>query len=161
MADMNKTSLSLANDPKGAAGPTFRMKVSPATDPIRLSAYSADVGMPVSADPDVDGEVILARANSEAGARWLGLAATAGENPGYINVQTGGPLSLPTALWDLRTGQSGGLTPNAIYYVSAATPGQLTTTPPGGGGDYLAPVGFAISPTTMLIVLSLAEPANP
>jgi hypothetical protein len=64
-----------------------------------------------------------------------------------------GPLSLTTNQWDLVvTGEIGGLTPGDWYYVSDVTPGFLQNTPPTVPAHFVAPVGVAISPTTLLIM---------
>jgi hypothetical protein len=48
------------------------------------------------------------------------------------------------------------LTPGALYYLSAATAGKLTTTAPTAGGQFVAPVGRATNPTQMEISLVMA-----
>ena len=56
------------------------------------------------------------------------------------SIQTGGTL----------TGLSG-LTAGSRYYLSAATAGAITTTPPSGSGQFIVPVGFAVNTTDILI----------
>lgn len=119
---------------------------------------SVDGGEPVTGDGS--GGIIFAKGNDDTTANVTGLAATAGENPGSVNVQFAGPLTLSTARWDHVTGQSGGLTPKAIYYLSAATQGKLTTTPPSNP-NYITPVGFALSEDTMMIQIGAAVQASP
>jgi len=162
MADLTKTSLSLVPDPKGAAGPTFRGRVSPLNNPATSEPYSIDAGGAVApSNPSpTETDVIYARANAANTSNVAGLASSSGEYPGYVNVQAAGPLTLTTDQWDARTGQTGGLTPQAIYYLSAATPGALTTTPPSNP-NYITPVGFAMSATTMMIQIGAAVPASP
>jgi len=58
-------------------------------------------------------------------------------------------LLLATSVWDSVTGQVGGLTPGASYYVGASA-GTLTTTPPAGGNQ-VTRVGVAKSTTAMLV----------
>lgn len=41
------------------------------------------------------------------------------------------------------------LTPGARYYLSAATPGAITTTKPSGSGDIIQQIGFALSATEL------------
>lgn len=60
-----------------------------------------------------------------------------------------GLVTLTTGQWDaVVTGESGGLTPGANYFLSP-TSGKLTTTPPITPGQVLILVGRAISSTTM------------
>ncbi|HKR03456.1 MAG TPA: hypothetical protein VJY62_02390 [Bacteroidia bacterium] len=66
---------------------------------------------------------------------------------GGIMCGKGSILSATTGQWDAVTGGSGGLVANTLYYVSTATAGLLTTTPPTTG--YSQVVGRAISTTEM------------
>lgn len=50
-------------------------------------------------------------------------------------VRTGGVITLTTAQWDAICGTVGGLTFNVPYYLSSATAGQLTATPPSTAGS--------------------------
>lgn len=92
--------------------------------------------------------VKLARANNANQKKILGLVADtsiAAAASGYV--QTNGLLTATTAEWDAVTGQVGGLTPQTTYYLDAANAGKLVTTPPSGSGEYVAPVGQAVSST--------------
>lgn len=80
----------------------------------------------------------------------LGLTTAAISNAASGQVQTNGFLTLTTTQWDAITGATGGLTANAIYFLSA-TAGLLTTTVPTTVGQWVAEVGRAISTTDMLI----------
>lgn len=105
------------------------------------------IGTPVFQTGTAD-EVDRADADALATARVLGLVADVSiADTASGNVQTDGRLSATTGQWDAVTGQVGGLTPGARYYVSAATPGMLTTTPPTADGHVIAPVGTAKSTT--------------
>lgn len=73
---------------------------------------------------------------------------------GVGEVQFSGSMILTTAQWDEVTGQAGGLTPGAPYYLDV-TPGKLTTTPPATGVVRL--VGVASSTTVMVIIVSDAQ----
>lgn len=44
-----------------------------------------------------------------------------------------------------------GLTPGAVYYVSAVTAGAITTTPPSTVGQFVVRLGHALSATEFLI----------
>jgi len=71
-------------------------------------------------------------------------------------VQTDGFDVATTAQWDAVTGQTGGLTPSAAYFLSAVTAGRLTTTAPTATGQFCCYVGRAISTTVMEISLDRA-----
>lgn len=96
----------------------------------------------------VGSEVEEAQANALATARVFGLIADVSvpdASPG--NVLTDGRLVATTGQWDAVTGQVGGLTPGAKYYLDAANPGQMTTTVPSADGHVVAPLGTAKSTT--------------
>jgi hypothetical protein len=71
-------------------------------------------------------------------------------------VQTDGFFTATTAQWDVVTGQTGGLTSGAAYFLSAATAGKLTTTAPTATGSFCCYVGKAISSTVFEISLDRA-----
>lgn len=61
-----------------------------------------------------------------------------------------GTLTATTGQWDAVTGQVGGLTPGAQYWLDIAD-GMLTTTVPTGAGEYQRRVGRALSTTDMCV----------
>lgn len=134
---------------------------SPKPNTLRMSIADPDISIDQGAPVTSGSNAVFARANAVATANVMGLANSAGEYPGGIDAQYAGPLTLTTAQWDARTGQTGGLTPHAIYYLSAASPGgKLTTTAPGNP-NYITPVGFALSETTMMVQIGKAVAASP
>lgn len=64
-----------------------------------------------------------------------------------------GKMTLTTAEWDTVTGQSGGLSPSATYYLSE-TPGGLSTTAPTALGSSVTVVGRASSSTALVMCVS-------
>lgn len=68
--------------------------------------------------------------------------------------QSDGILIATTAQWDVVTGGSGGLTPGASYFLSAATAGGMTTTPPSTAGQFIVFLGIAKSTTEFDITLN-------
>ena len=63
-----------------------------------------------------------------------------------------GLVGLATWQWDLAVvGESGGLTPGDLYYVSDTESGMLTNTAPVTVGHFVTPVGIALSPTLMVL----------
>ncbi len=90
-----------------------------------------------------------ARANSSTTTKVIGLASedTTATNVG--GVQAIGVLTATTGEWDAVTGDSGGLTPNTLYYLSETTAGKLKTTAPTTG--YISPIGVAITTTQLRI----------
>jgi hypothetical protein len=73
---------------------------------------------------------------------------------GYANVITQGAIELPTASWDAVTGNSGGLIPGSLYYVSPS--GGLTPHLPQIGAVHS--VGIALTPTIMQVIVRSHEP---
>ncbi len=114
---------------------------------LNNSGAALPIGTPVYASATVN-EIEPAQANALATARVLGLVADvsiADTATGYV--LTDGRLIATTTQWDAITGQVGGLTPGAKYYLSPTTAGRLTTTVPTADGQVLAPVGTARSTT--------------
>ena len=100
---------------------------------------------------DTSGTFKLAQSNALATRKPLGLVADVSvANAASGNVVTAGVLTASTAQWDAITGQSGGLTTDAYYYLSGATAGALTTSPPATG--WLVRVGKALSTTKMQVL---------
>lgn len=98
------------------------------------------------------GEVDKAKADAASTKDVFGLVAdTSIADTASGGIQTDGVLSATTAEWDAVTGQTGGLTPGAIYFLSATTAGMLTTTAPTTDGHFVCRVGLALSTTELEI----------
>lgn len=69
------------------------------------------------------------------------------------NVATTGVLAATSAQWDAVTGQTGGLTPDAFYYLSGSAAGGIVPTAPTTG--YQVRVGKAISITQLRLSLDM------
>lgn len=92
----------------------------------------------------------LAQANASATKLVVGLVKDATVAANAVgNVHTDGALVGSAAAWDIVTGQTGGLTSGATYYLSAAAAGGITATPPTTTGQYLVPIGIALSATAL------------
>jgi len=92
----------------------------------------------------------LANANSYSTAVAIGIVTnTTVASAAQGNIAVSGVVTATTTQWDAVTGQSGGLTTGARYYLSNTTAGALTTTAPTTG--VLAPIGIAISTTKMVL----------
>ena len=72
----------------------------------------------------------------------VGFAAT---------VQVVGPITFPVATWALITGEPGGLTPGAAYWLDPSSPAMLTKNYPTSG--YQTQVGVAKTNETFTIKL--------
>ena len=119
---------------------------------------SVDVGQPVRPTGQNPNNVLYSDASAADTAFVMGLAASASEKLGYrgghVDVQFAGPLTLTPAQWDRVTGEEGGLTPGALYYLSN-TAGMIAQAP----GDNIVQVGRAMSETTMLIQIQYPLPS--
>lgn len=103
---------------------------------------------------DGAGTVDLAQANTAGTKDVLGLVADLSIGAASSGgIQTDGLLTATTGQWDVVTGQVGGLTAGSKYYLDETTAGSLTTTPPSGVGEFVAPVGTALSTTEMEITI--------
>lgn len=74
---------------------------------------------------------------------------------GGVVLRGAGPVTLTAVQWDVVTGLTGGLVPNAEYYLGLD--GLLTSDPPTAPGTFQARVGIAIS----AFVLLLTTPSDP
>ena len=99
-----------------------------------------------------DGDVDLAQADASGTVEVLGLvkeASISASSSGAI--QTDGVLSATTGQWDNVTGDTGGLTPGAVYWLDPSTPGGLTDTAPTTVAQYVCRLGKAVSTTELEI----------
>lgn len=131
------------------AGDVIDSALAPEVQTVtNANAGAIVIGRPVfiSAADSVD----LAQANSTSTSQVIGLvfdASIASAASGLV--LTDGVLAATTTQWDVVTGQTGGLTAGAEYYLSPTTVGGLTTTAPDGDGQVVAPVGVALGTTKL------------
>lgn len=97
------------------------------------------------------GTITEARANAEGTSKVIGLCMANIANSASGVVITNGEITATTGQWDNVTGGSGGLTPDATYYLSAATAGAITDTAPTTASQYVVEVGIALSTTKLLV----------
>jgi hypothetical protein len=120
---------------------------------VNAEASPIVIGTPVFAHTVAD-NVKKAKANASGTKDVIGLvrsASIAASSSGEII--TSGVLLATIGQWDTVTGQSGGLTIGALYFLDPATSGMLTTTPPTTVGQYVAPVMRALSTTEGLLAI--------
>lgn len=119
---------------------------------VNANAGSLVIGTPVYVINV--GSVDKADAGATSTTRAVGLVSDLSISTGLAgNVAVAGILTATTGQWDAITGQVGGLTSGATYFLSGGTPGTLTTTPPSGVGEYIAPIGIALSTTKFKIAI--------
>ncbi len=133
-----------------------KLNSSGAVDPAWYEQIENDFEMDVQIGQVVclksNGKFTLARANNITTSEVLGLVADEIISTGNIGtIQLMGSLDSTTANWDVITNQSGGLTPNSIYYLSVDTAGKLSIIPTTIDNTCLVRVGKALSPVTLLI----------
>ncbi len=93
-----------------------------------------------------------AQANTQTTIRLVGLTVATITQDAEGSIQTDGVFTASTGEWDTVTGDSGGLTPDATYYLSETITGKLKVTVPTSG--YVVPVGFAVSTTQLKLNLN-------
>lgn len=124
-----------------------------------VSLVNNELGTVIIGTPvynDAAGGFKKAQADAQATGRTIGLTradVAAGESG---SIQLSGAITLTTAEWDAICGTSGGLSFNTPYYLSAATAGKLTATPPSAAGEVVQQVIIALS--TTLAVIRIADP---
>ncbi len=114
-------------------------------------------GTPVVQSLAADGTVIPGRANAAATSSVTGLVILPAVVGDHALTQFHGVLHLTTAQWDAVTGDSGGLTPNAQYFLSASPEGRLTKIAPSAGGTFAIQVGVGLSPNDLMIQICAPE----
>lgn len=108
------------------------------------------IGQPVYADSGTT--VDLAQADAQGTIRVVGLVADASiANAASGGILVDGVLTATTGEWDAVTGEVGGLTAGANYFLDAANPGELTQTAPTATGEFVVRVGHALSTTELEI----------
>jgi hypothetical protein len=90
---------------------------------------------------------VSAQADAQPTTRVAGFVAEESLDSTPVEIQISGLLTAITATWDLVTDETGGLTAGAQYYLSADNLGEITANAPTVFGDFVAPVGFALSET--------------
>lgn len=109
-------------------------------------AASISIGQPVYVS--AAGQVKKAVANATGTKDVMGLVFdTTIASAAAGNMVSDGILTATSTQWDAVTGQTGGLTAGAIYYLSNVTAGGLTTTAPSTG--FICRIGLALSATQM------------
>jgi hypothetical protein len=81
----------------------------------------------------------------------VGLMTATCANNATGSVAVWGQLTLTAAQWEAVTSNGASLTPGAWYYVDTVS-GELLIGPPSAS-DYTAPVGIALTSTTLMILL--------
>ncbi len=90
----------------------------------------------------------LAQADAQGTIRVAGLVADiSAADASPVNILTDSILEATTGQWDAVTGETGGLTPGANYFLDPDAPGMLTQTAPSVVGDFVVRVGHALSTT--------------
>lgn len=93
-----------------------------------------------------------AKANSDLTKTVLGIVINSLISPDSSGlVQTEGIVSLITTEWDAVTGDVGGLSPGAVYFLSDTDDGFLTLNAPDITNRYVCRVGMAINSTDLLV----------
>jgi hypothetical protein len=130
------------------AGDTLDVTLVELQSLTNANAGTINIGQPVyiSAASSVD----LADAGAAATKEVIGLVF----DTTILTTATGsilveGVMTATTVQWDAVTGGTGGLTPGSIYYLDPGTPGLLTLTAPTTTGQFVAPVGKALSTTKL------------
>lgn len=95
------------------------------------------------------GNMVPAQADAQATVAVAGLVDDDTTNNSSGNIVTDGVFEALPADWDAVTGQTGGLTVGADYWLDANTAGMLTTNAPDADGDFVKKVGHALTATQM------------
>lgn len=112
----------------------------------RVFNSAATIGEPVYAVSATN--VDSAQADAQGTIRVVGLTLSITLNATDAgDILVDGILTATTTQWDAVTGQSGGLTPNANYFLDPSAPGKLTTVAPTTAGQFVVRIGYALSTT--------------
>lgn len=115
----------------------------------KLNANAGAIVRGTPVYPSSATQVDKAGAAAAATRKVLGLMQSASTAAGVSGfVQTDGILTATTGEWDAVAGTTGGLVFNTVYFLSA-TAGLITATAPSTAGNYVCPVGIALSTTEL------------
>lgn len=119
-----------------------------------LEAIAGENGLPGQiVYADNAGVWKLARSDAIATARGYGFLLIGMTTFSLASAINAGQVEATTTEWDTVTGQSGGLTAGAQYFLSRTTAGNITTTAPPPGVGLRLIVGKAITSTRMAVEL--------
>jgi len=93
----------------------------------------------------------LAQADAQSTIRVAGFVVTGGAAASPVDIKTEGIVTLTTGEWDAVAGTTGGLTPGATLFLSAAVAGEGTETSPTAAGEFVVRCGHALSATELEI----------
>jgi len=156
-----KTPLVLYNGLPGQLQSGDTMNIPSISGGVVVQQTNDEAGAIVICAPvynDANDGVKKAKADASGTASVIGLVAQASITNGVAgSIQFDGVLVATTGQWDAVFGTSGGLTKGTRYFLSAATAGLGTATPPSTVGQFVILLGIAISTTE----LHLAAPYTP
>jgi hypothetical protein len=121
-----------------------RLDLSNSTAKTNGETVNMQKGAPVYV---TGGNARLAQADAQSTVRVVGMADALTLAGDPMEVVTDGIFTATTGEWDLVTGQTGGLTEGAQYFLSAGTAGMMTTVAPTVDGEFVVPIGYAVSST--------------
>lgn len=127
-----------------AGGSSVQAIGSMTLGPNTAAAYPPGTPVYLSTSTGLLTAAIATSAAAAAVMAVLAAASSTGVTPTAIYA---GPLTLTVAQWSAIVGGVSGLTPGAVYYLSAATAGLLTTSAPSNS----LKVGIAQSTTTLIV----------
>lgn len=131
------------------AGDTLDTTIATVINRTNNTGAALPIGSPVFTSSAT--EITGAQADAQGTIRVTGLLAEAIADTASGDVAIDGILTLTTGEWDAITGETGGLTPNANYFLDAATLANLTQTAPTTVGEFVVRVGHALSATELEI----------
>jgi hypothetical protein len=102
---------------------------------------------------DATGGAKKAKADASTTVQVVGISLTAAAAAGSAVVQGSGIVALTTGQWDAIAGTTGGLAVNTPYFLSAATAGAMSATPPATAGQKIVRLGIGLGPTKMRIAI--------
>jgi hypothetical protein len=124
--------------------PGDRLDLSQTVHKTNSTGNTLNVAAPVYVQ---GGNAKPAQADSQSTVRVAGLVVETADDGNPVEVMSDGVFETDTTSWDFITGQTGGLTEGAPYFLSADTAGKLTLNAPDSHGDFVAPIGTALSLT--------------
>lgn len=124
------------------------------TTEINGESFELFSGMPLYSSGANSVKAAIATSSGTARVLWLARQIMAPSAEAFA--QLAGAITLTTAQWDVVTGQVGGLTPGAEYFLSAVEAGHISTLPPLENGQFSVRLGLARS--TTIFIMQLEKP---
>ena len=126
------------------------------TETVTLSSHGHSVGMALK-DVSTAGSGGRSLGDTAANSAFYGIVSAVPDTNNFTVTLPGGKITLTTAQWDARTGETGGLTAGEYYVIDHSTAGDITKTASTTANEINRVVLYAESTTEAIVLHFIAE----